>query len=456
MAKQSIFYKCTECDATSPTWAGRCMVCSAWGTLVKVEDKASLLGLGQSLTRAAAGQVVNLNTLTRESLSRFKVGIDEVDRCLGGGVVPGSVILLGGDPGVGKSTLALQIAKNLLDSEVSILYVGGEESPAQIKLRAERLGLNGTADRLQLLPDTNLATVIATATQLRPDFIIVDSIQTLYNPDASGVPGSISQVSGAAARITEMAKQYNIATLIVGHVTKEGFIAGPKTLEHMVDVVLYLEGERFQQLRILRSVKNRFGAVNEIGVFEMTGAGLTEVANPSRLFLDEDLQSRSGAALTAVLEGSRVIACEIQALLSKSSLAYPKRTALGFDLNRLWLLLAVLGKYGRLPVYENDVYINVVGGLKIDEPAADLAVAAACASSILDKPIPSSTGLVGEVGLSAEIRPVGQIDRRLSELEKLGFEKVVIPAKQKVGKTKLELIRVGDISELLRKLFGKK
>ena len=453
MPKTTLLYKCTECEATSPKWTGRCFGCGAFGTLEKVEGLDT--PLGGVLSKAVPGKVVNFENVQSDRLDRIATGLSEFDRCLGGGIVPGSAILLGGDPGVGKSTLALQVAQNLLAEGSAVLYVAGEESAAQIKLRATRLS-GGNFGKLQLLPDTNLGSILATSVSIRPDFLIIDSIQTIYNPDTAGVPGSVSQVSGSAAKLIELAKKENIAVLLIGHVTKEGYIAGPKTLEHMVDAVLYFEGDRFGSLRILRAVKNRFGGVNEVGVFEMTGSGLCEVANPSRLFLDEATFQRSGTVLTAVLEGSRVIACEIQALLSKSSLAYPKRTALGFDQNRLWLLLAVLGKFGKLPVYENDVFVNVVGGLTIDEPACDLPVAAAMVSSILEIPISSDTACFGEIGLSGEIRPVAQVERRLSEIERLGFAKAVIPARQKVGKTKLELIRVGDVRELLAKLFGKK
>ena len=449
--KSSTVYRCVQCDFTTPTWAGRCPNCGGWGTLEKFSASSASEIL---MASGVPGEVLDLKSVGKGDVKRFSTGLSEVDRCLGGGIVPGSVILLGGDPGVGKSTLALQVVANLLQEKINVLYIAGEESAAQIKLRAERLE-QSSLGQMKILPDSNLATILATASIERPNLLIVDSIQTVYNPEGTGVPGSVSQVSGAASKLVELAKRQNIATLLIGHVTKEGFIAGPKTLEHMVDVVLYLEGERFESLRLLRAVKNRFGGVNEVGVFEMSGQGLEEVANPSRLFLDEETVGRSGTSFTAVMEGSRVIACEIQALLSKSSLAYPKRTAIGFDQNRLWLLLAVLGKYGRLPVYENDVYVNVVGGLHVDEPAVDLAVAAAAVSSLLDLPAKSETAIFGELGLSGEIRPISQIERRLSEVERLGFNKAVIPGRQKVGKTKIELIRVGDIQEFLRKVFGR-
>ena len=411
--------------------------------------------LGQSLARGALSRVIDLQSVSGKETVRFSTNINEFDRCLGGGIVPGSAVLLGGDPGVGKSTLALQIAQSLLASKVNILYVAGEESPAQIKMRAERLNDKDLLN-LSILADTNLLNILATSAAQKPNLLIIDSIQTIYNPEANGVPGSVAQVSGAAAKLVELAKTHNIAMILIGHVTKEGYIAGPKMLEHMVDVVLYLEGERFQSLRLLRAVKNRFGGINEVGVFEMTGAGMSEVANPSKLFLDEQISSRSGAAFTAIMEGTRVVACEIQALLSKSTLAYPKRTSVGFDLSRLWLILAVLAKHGKLPVHEQDVYINVVGGLKISEPASDLPVALSMISSLLDTPVSAEIVSVGEIGLSGEIRPVSQFDRRASEVERLGFSKMVIPARQNPGKTKLELIRVGDIRELIQKLFGKK
>ncbi len=454
MPKTTTLFRCSECEATAPKWSGRCLACQAWGTMEEVPMAASASALGQALRKGEMGDVVSLESVQGHDFKRFGTGLAELDRCLGGGVVPGSVILLGGDPGVGKSTLALQIAASLQTNGLNVLYVSGEESPAQIKLRAGRIDDQLLA--LPILPDTNLLTILSTAVSRLPNFLIIDSIQTIYNPDTGGVPGSVSQVSGGVAKIVELAKKHNVAALIIGHVTKEGFIAGPKTVEHMVDVVLYIEGERFQQLRLLRAVKNRFGGVNEVGVFEMSGTGLREVANPSRLFLDEETLGRAGTAYTSVLEGSRVVACEIQALVSKTTLAYPKRTALGFDQNRLWLLLAVLSKFGKLPVHENDVFVNVIGGLKISETASDLAVAASLASSLLDMPTPAETAIFGEIGLSGEIRPINQIDRRLAEVERLGFARAVIPAKQKVGETKLELVRVGDIKEMLSKLFGRK
>ena len=452
-AKQSTVYRCTECDTISPTWSGRCLSCDSWGTLEKVEAISS--PLAQTASKGLATEIISLASISEPKFSRIGTGLGEVERCLGGGIVPGSVILLGGDPGVGKSTLALQLAVNLAGKNHTVLYVSGEESPSQIKLRSNRLEFSPD-DNLQFLSNTDLPTILAAALQRKPQLLIIDSVQTLYNPDASGIPGSVAQVSGAAAKLVQLAKSENITVVLIGHVTKEGYIAGPKTLEHIVDVVLYLEGERFDSLRLLRAVKNRFGAVNEVGVFEMTGAGLSEVANPSRLFVDEELASRAGTAYSAVLEGSRVLVCEIQALLSKSSLAYPKRTTIGFDANRLWLLLAVLSKYARLPLHQQDVYVNVVGGLKIEEPAVDLAVAAAMAGSYLEQPLNPNTAVLGELGLSGEVRPVSQVERRITELEKLGFERVVIPGRQKITRTKLEMVRVGDVRELLGKLFGKK
>jgi DNA repair protein RadA/Sms len=376
--------------------------------------------------------------------NRILTGIGEFDEVVGGGIVPGSLVLLGGDPGIGKSTLALQLSMNITNK---VLYVSGEESVSQIKLRAERIKKQ---HRLEVLADTSLDQVLSTIESMQPELVIIDSIQTMYSETASGVAGGVAQVTSAVQQIMRLAKQSHISFIIIGHVTKEGYLAGPKTLEHMVDTVLYLEGERFASFRILRCVKNRFGTTNEVGVFEMAGGGLVEVKNPSQLFLGEDSIEASGNVITAVLEGSRALLLEIQALTSVSSFGYPKRTTAGFDNNRLQLLGAILSKRAGLNLSNQDIYVNVVGGIKIDEPAADLAVALAVVSSIKDSVI-KDTVVIGELGLSGEVRYVPNLEKRIKEAEKLGFKRIICPKNKITGKAgKIEIIQVKTLAEALK------
>ena len=370
-------------------------------------------------------------------------GIGEFDEVVGGGIVPGSLVLLGGDPGIGKSTLALQLSMKLPED---VLYVSGEESVSQIKLRAGRIS---KSHELNVLAETDLEAVLSTIEAQSPRLVIVDSIQTMYSESASGVAGGVAQVTNAVQRIMRLAKQNHISFIIIGHVTKEGYLAGPKTLEHMVDTVLYLEGERFASFRILRCVKNRFGTTNEVGVFEMQGAGLAEVKNPSQLFLGEESIKASGNAVTAVMEGSRALLLEIQALTSVTNFGYPKRTTAGFDANRLQLLTAILAKRAGINVNNQDIYVNVVGGIKIDEPAADLAVALAIVSSLKDIII-QDTAIIGELGLSGEVRYVPNLEKRIKEAQKLGFKKIICPkSRLEIKETKIKILQVKTLQEAI-------
>ena len=383
---------------------------------------------------------INLN-----AKSRFSSGIGEFDEVIGGGIVPGSLILLGGDPGIGKSTLALQISMLL---EQDVLYVSGEESAGQIKMRAARISQN---HNLQVLAETDLALVLPTIESAMPALVVIDSVQTMYSEEASGVAGGVSQVTYAVQQIMRLAKTNYIAVMLIGHVTKEGYLAGPKTLEHMVDTVLYLEGERFANLRILRCVKNRFGTTNEVGVFERSATGLEEVKNPSQLFLGEDSVKASGNVITGVMEGSRALLIEIQALTSVSNFGYPKRTTTGFDNNRLQLIAAILSKRANLNLSNQDIFVNVVGGIKIDEPAADLAVALSLVSSVKDLVI-GDTVVLGELGLSGEVRYVSNLEKRIKEAEKLGFKKIICPKGKTETKSKIQVCQVRTLAEAIKLL----
>lgn len=440
MAKSSTVFVCSNCNFRSPRWQGKCPECGQWNTL---EEKREAFRAKNGPAYSAASPV-DLSAVDLSFAGRIKSGIGEFDEVLGGGLVPGSLVLLGGDPGIGKSTLALQMAMELNSSEV--LYVSGEESAAQIKLRSNRLKADGM---LAVLSETGLEAVLAAVEAQKPRIVVIDSIQTMYSEQASGVAGGVAQVTFAVQQIMHLAKSLHITFLIIGHVTKEGYLAGPKTLEHMVDTVLYLEGERFATYRILRCVKNRFGTTNEVGVFEMLPEGLAEVKNPSQLFLAEESIQASGNVVTSVMEGSRALLLEIQALTSVSNFGYPKRTTAGFDNNRLQLLSAILSKRAGLNLSNQDVYVNVVGGIKVDEPAADLAVAMAIVSSIKDS-ILESTVAVGELGLSGEVRFVPNLEKRIKEAEKLGFKQMICPKTKVSAKGKIKILQVRTLEEALR------
>lgn len=450
---KKVFY-CTQCGNETPKWQGQCGACGAWNTIVEqpVEKTiktasgavkaASTAGFGRR--RAQAIREVE----TTDEL-RFATGMQELDRVLGGGAVKGSLVLVGGAPGIGKSTLMLQICDNLCRF-ANVLYVSGEESERQIKLRAERLKVRG--EGLYLLSETNLDDVLEAVNDLKPDVLIVDSIQTLYNGDLTTSPGSVGQVKDCTMTLMQLAKGRGITVFVIGHINKEGSLAGPKVLEHMVDCVLYFEGEEHMSHRILRAAKNRFGATNEIGVFEMVDNGLEEVPNPSEALLSGRPQDIPGTCVTCVMEGARPVLAEIQALVVPSSYGNPRRTSNGFDYNRAVLLLAVLEKRGGLMLGNCDAYLNVIGGLWVSEPAADLAAIISLASSFRDKNVPGDLAAIGEVGLTGELRSVSSINQRLSEVQRLGFTKCLIPAKNHgkvVAPEGLELIRVRNIREAL-------
>jgi DNA repair protein RadA/Sms len=457
-------YRCTECGADHPKWAGRCDVCGEWNTLVeelavpkiKPSGGGSARRVGGAGSLGAGGTVVattRLNQVVGSEAHRLRTGLDEFDFVLGGGIVPGSMVLVGGEPGIGKSTILLQVAARLNDRGASALYVTGEESPLQVKLRADRLGEG--AGEVELLSETLLETVLATASARAPRVMIVDSIQTVFTADLEGAPGNVGQVRECAARLMRFAKESGTAVIVVGHVTQGGGIAGPKTLEHIVDTVLYFEGDSALDHRVLRATKNRFGSVDEIGVFRMGEGGLTPVANPSELFLGDRLTTTSGSAVTALLEGTRPVLVEVQALAAKAGFGTPQRVATGYDGRRLALLLAVLDKRAGLPFATLDVFLNIVGGIRMQEPAGDLAVAASLASSVYDQALPPNAIFLGEVGLGGEIRPVSQSERRLAEAAKMGMTTVYlsergVPRRPTAG---IRAVGMRTVSDLFRTLF---
>ncbi len=445
MAKPKKFYQCQACGYTTAKWMGRCPDCGEWNTLAEEKKEAARRGGG--LVSGGRAEPVPLNEIETDTSVRVSTGIGELDRVLGGGIVPGSVVLIGGDPGIGKSTLLLQAVAKL---KGRVLYVSGEESPEQIKIRSGRLRINSKA--VSLLPENSLEHVIEAADEMAPSAVVIDSIQTMYTEEFESAPGSVGQVRECAAKMMFYAKRNAVPVFLIGHVTKEGAIAGPRVLEHIVDTVLYFEGDRGHPYRILRAVKNRFGSTNEIGVFEMSDAGLKEVENPSELFLSERPQGVAGSVVTSSIEGTRPLLVEIQALVSQTMFGVPRRTAIGMDFQRVNLLVAVLEKLAGLNLGGMDIFTNVVGGLKLAEPATDLAVVLALASSLREVPIGSEVIAFGEVGLSGEIRAVSQAELRLKEAAKIGFRKAVIPRgsssrlRENFG---LEIIPVGNVSEAL-------
>ena len=455
MKSKTLFY-CTECGNEFPKWQGQCPACRAWNT---IEERPAEKPAKKAAARKGSGLGVPVNRpkpmseVETTNELRFATGMGELDRVLGGGAVKGSLVLVGGAPGIGKSTLMLQICDSLCRF-ATVLYVSGEESERQIKLRAERLRVRG--EGLYLLAETNLENLVDAVHQLRPDVLIVDSIQTMYNGDVTSAPGSISQVKECTMTLMQLAKGEGITVFVIGHVNKEGSIAGPKVLEHMVDCVLYFEGERNIAYRILRAAKNRFGATNEIGVFEMEDGGLTEVPNPSEALLAGRPTEAPGTCVTCVMEGARPVLAEIQALVVPSSLGNPRRVSNGFEYSRSMLLMAVLEKRGGLMVGGCDAYLNVIGGLYLEEPAADLAAVMAMASSFRDRPVPYDLAAIGEVGLTGELRAASGLGQRLAEVRRLGFTKCLIP-KRIQGKLTvpegLELIRVANIREAMAALL---
>ena len=438
-AKGSVFF-CGECGYESTKWLGKCPACGSWNTMLEQKKVSSV----PSINSLAYAHAIPLADVTTTASGRVSSGIGELDRVLGGGIVPGSVTLLGGDPGIGKSTLLMQTAAELT-KQGTVLYVTGEESASQLKLRAERLGVGGD---MLILAENDLSAIESEVDRVKPAYVMIDSIQTMYSADCSGTNGSISQIREATSLITRMAKRTGAATFIVGHVTKDGAIAGPRILEHMVDTVLYFEGDRQDSFRLLRSVKNRFGSTDEIGVFEMRSTGMAEISDPSTLFITgTDLP---GCAVTCAMEGTRPMMVEVQALLSTSPFSNPRRMAAGLDNNRLVLLLAVLEKKAGLRFYDKDVYTNVVGGIRLDERACDLAVAMCIAGAGEDIALPPRTAILGELSLTGEVRPVNRLDKRIQECARLGFSHIVVPNSDTLPKVDgLNYTRVKNIREAL-------
>ena len=415
-------YLCQDCGHAAPRWFGRCPGCGEWNSCV--EERLELVDRRRGQGSARPGGLLPVTRVSGRDKERMRIGMAEFDRVLGGGIMAGSGVLVGGDPGIGKSTLLLQMASQLARASLKVAYVSAEESGAQIHLRAARIG--GLTDELLVLSETNLAFILEQLRQAEPRAAVVDSVQTIYHPELESAPGSVAQVRDCAARLVHLAKASGMPTFLVGHVTKEGTVAGPRVLEHLVDTVLYLEGERHHHFRILRAAKNRFGSTNEIGIFEMCDRGLTEVGNPSEILLSERAENVSGSAIVCSMEGTRPLLVELQALVSRSSFGYPQRVATGMDARRLSILIAVLEKRGGYDLSSEDIFVNVVGGIRLEEPAVDLGVALAIVSSFLNRPVDSKTVAIGEVGLGGEIRPVNQIERRVAEAASLGFERCLV------------------------------
>ena len=445
--KSKTVFLCSNCGNETPKWAGRCPACGQWNTLEEYTPTPAAKTAGVSSVRRTA-VAKRLSEVTTDETLRFTTGMSELDRVLGGGAVKGSLVLVSGAPGIGKSTLLLQICEHIL-REQTVLYVSGEESEQQLKLRAQRLGVQG--DGLFLLCETNLDEILAAAERLKPDLLITDSVQTLFSEDKPASPGSVTQVRDCTMRLMQYCKSSGVTVFLVGHINKEGAIAGPKVLEHMVDCVLYFEGESHTSYRLLRAAKNRFGSTNEIGVFEMRDDGLCQVPNPSEMLLAGRPLNTPGTCVACMMEGTRPVLAEVQALVSPTTLSVPRRTGNGLDYNRAAMLLAVLEKRGGLRLSNADVYWNVVGGLRLDEPAADLAVVIAAASAVQDKPVSDSLAAVGEVGLTGEIRAVGQLSQRLSEIRRLGFTQCLVPrnVRELHAPEGLELLRVRNVREAI-------
>ncbi|MBC1486753.1 DNA repair protein RadA [Listeria seeligeri] len=450
-AKRTTKFVCQACGYESPKWMGKCPNCNEWNQMVEALEPSKKSRSAFNHTGEVA-KATPITQIASEEEARVETRMPELNRVLGGGVVPGSMVLVGGDPGIGKSTLLLQVSAQLTLTNKKVLYISGEESIKQTKLRAERLQVSG--DNLYVYAETNLEAVQETIDFVKPDFVVIDSIQTVYHPDVTSAAGSVSQVRECTAALMRIAKMQNIAIFIVGHVTKEGAIAGPRLLEHMVDTVLYFEGERHHAYRILRAVKNRFGSTNEIGIFEMRDVGLVEVANPSEVFLEERLEGASGSTVVASMEGTRPVLVEIQALVSPTMFGNAKRMATGIDYNKVSLIMAVLEKRVGLMLQNQDAYLKAAGGVKLDEPAVDLAIAVSVASSYRDKPTKSTDCFIGELGLTGEIRRVARIEQRVQEAAKLGFKRIFIPNNNegawKIPKD-VQVVGVETIGEALKK-----
>jgi DNA repair protein RadA/Sms len=444
MVSIKTIYVCSNCGETTPKWIGKCPSCSEWNSFV--EDAVDKKTYDQ--IDAQAREVINLDLRKTTAKDRLQTGITEFDRVTGGGLVADSFTLLSGDPGIGKSTLALQVAGKMAEAGKKVLYISGEESASQISMRASRLGI--TSKNLQMLSENLLDVILATIAKQKPEFVVADSAQVFSSPAVSGTAGNIAQTRHTAEEFMKYAKMHATPIILIGHVNKTGDLAGPKVLEHLVDTVLYLEGDRYQQFRILHANKNRFGSTNEIGVFEMDGSGLAEVTNPSKAFLEGRKKNAIGSVITCTVEGTRPFLVEVQALTSRASFSYPRRNASGFDLNRLQLLIAVLNKHAGIRLDDQDVYINVTGGFRVQEPSSDLAIATAIASSKRGKPLPSDTVVFGEIGLAGELRPVPKLDQRLEEAFRLGFKQVVLPKQGKKPASKIKLVEITDIGEIIK------
>ncbi|HTX86921.1 MAG TPA: DNA repair protein RadA [Candidatus Nanoarchaeia archaeon] len=437
-------YVCSNCGAQSIKWSGRCLECGGWNTL-QLETVAE--GDNKAAVSAVSAEIIDLAKISDKKLARLATGIEEFDRVLGGGIVPGSLILLSGEPGIGKSTIVAQVADKIgLSGKGKVFYVSGEESAAQVKSRLDRL--NCGLENIKFASETDADKISAALRKEKPALAIIDSIQTVYCPEIATEAGGLSQIRAAAVKFLEVAKQDGIAVLLIGHITKDGQIAGPKSLEHIVDTVIYLEADTTNDYRVLRAIKNRFGSVNELGIFEMTGSGFKEIINPSLVFVETGLENIAGSVLSAVMEGTRPFIVNVQALATKTVFGYPQRRASGFDLNRLQVLAAVLTKKAKINLMAEDVVLNIVGGLKLNDPAMDLAVCLAIISSLLNKVIDNKTIVLGEVGLGGEVRSVPKLAERLKEAEKLGFTRAIIPD-AKVSGGKIKLTKIKSVSELL-------
>ena len=458
MAKVKSKYVCQNCGYENPKWLGKCPECLQWNTFVEeIEEK--MTPRQESLAKQASrstSRPVSINSIAPKREERFSTSIPELDRVLGGGVIPGSLVLVGGDPGIGKSTLLLQVSNNVAETGKKVLYISGEESENQIKMRAKRLKIS--SDNLYIYTENNLAAIELQIAEVEPDMVIVDSIQTMISPEINSAPGTISQIKEGTSKFMKISKSKSISTFIVGHVTKEGALAGPKLLEHMVDTVLYFEGERYNTYRLLRAVKNRFGSTNELGVFEMKSDGLVELENPSKVLIAEKPNDVSGSVIVSTVEGTRSMLLELQALVAPTNFGYPRRTTTGVDNNRVALILAVLEKVIGMQVQSQDVFVNIIGGLRINEPSMDLGVALAIASSFRNIPVDASVVVTGEIGLTGELRTVSFIEKRIMECEKLGFKKMVIPKGNYLEEFKkdyrIELVTVYNLRQAIREVLG--
>lgn len=458
MAKVKSKYVCQNCGYENPKWLGKCPECLQWNTFVEeVEEKLTpkQVSLAKQASKSTS-RPIKINSITINKEERFSTSIPELDRVLGGGVIPGSLVLVGGDPGIGKSTLLLQVSNNVAETDKKVLYISGEESENQIKMRAKRLKVS--SDNLYIYTENNLAAIELQIAEVQPDMIIVDSIQTMISPEINSAPGTISQIKEGTSKFMKISKSKSISTFIVGHVTKEGSLAGPKLLEHMVDTVLYFEGERYNTYRLLRAVKNRFGSTNELGVFEMKSDGLVELENPSKVLIAEKPNDVSGSVIVSTVEGTRSMLLELQALVAPTNFGYPRRTTTGVDNNRVALILAVLEKVIGMQVQSQDVFVNIIGGLKINEPSMDLGIALAIASSFRNIPVDASVVVTGEIGLTGEVRTVSFIEKRILECEKLGFKKMVIPRGNYLDEFKkdyrIELVPVYNLRQAIYEVLG--